>query len=265
MITGPHPLAATVTGALIFTDASVVAIAAGIKTQTRRLFTPGYPNQWKPDAWKQLQFQHAWVDQGPSPAGNSGPYLKVPYVHPDDADGRPWQDNDRLTVHRVYPRFFAANRIYVKEGWGVAGAWAVDPCLNYRADYSQQPIDPRFMVNVMTSGPKLSRAPMRWHERWRSSVMMPKWAARHFLDITQVRIEHVQDISAADAWAEGVRPASVPSSAGDGTVDAIDPEAETIAEYRTLWDTIHTKPGTTWADNPWVTAYTVQRVTTDGK
>lgn len=40
--------------------------------------------------WASLDLDKAWVDPGPSPAGNPGPYLKVP--GPDDA------------THRVYPR-----------------------------------------------------------------------------------------------------------------------------------------------------------------
>ena len=41
-----------------------------------------------------LDWQSAWIDQGPSPAGNPGPYYKVPF--PQEG-----------SVHRLYPKRFA--------------------------------------------------------------------------------------------------------------------------------------------------------------
>ena len=45
----------------------------------------------KPDQWERLNWSKAWVDMGPSPAGNPGPYWHVPL-----------KDGD--TIHRLYPR-----------------------------------------------------------------------------------------------------------------------------------------------------------------
>ena len=41
--------------------------------------------------WKCLDWSKAWIDKGPSPAGNQGPYLHVPF--------QPYS-----TGHRVYPK-----------------------------------------------------------------------------------------------------------------------------------------------------------------
>lgn len=78
----------------------------------------------------------------------------------------------------------------------------------------------------------------------------PRWASRLWLSVMDVRVQRLQDISVADALAEGcTRPPSNIESAGcyDHNI---------IAEYAGIWDGLHTKPGTRWADSPWVYALT---------
>ena len=74
--------------------------------------------------------------------------------------------------------------------------------------------------------------------RWRPSIHMPRWASRITLEITGVRVERLQNISEADAMAEGC---PFPNMA-----DGDDPRKW----YSDLWNSIN---GTdSWDLNPWV-------------
>lgn len=46
--------------------------------------------------------------------------------------------------------------------------------------------------------------PEGWRGNWHPSIHMPKWAARLFLRVTDVRVEQLQDITDAGAIAEGI-------------------------------------------------------------
>jgi len=88
---------------------------------------------------------------------------------------------------------------------------------------------------------------------WRSvpSIHMPRWASRLLLEITTVRVERVQDISEADAIAEGIE-----SRDGEGfwwrdyeLKNGWHADNPTMS-YETLWRSINGPES--WAANPWV-------------
>lgn len=82
-------------------------------------------------------------------------------------------------------------------------------------------------------------------QRWRPSIHMPRWASRITLEITGVRVERLQDISEADAQAEGCRIECM-TPTGDDSGSAIHGPGGYIA----LWESIN-GPGS-WDLNPWV-------------
>lgn len=84
----------------------------------------------------------------------------------------------------------------------------------------------------------------RWPYAWRPSVHMPRWASRISREITDVRVERLQDISEADARAEGI-----------ALDDCITPRAE----FAELWNSINGKRAP-WASNPWVWVIEFKRV-----
>lgn len=80
--------------------------------------------------------------------------------------------------------------------------------------------------------------------RWKPSIYMPRWASRITLEISDVLVERVQDISEEDAEAEGVF---------DTLPEDTNPLMMASDAFCLLWEDINgKKAGCSWEDNPWV-------------
>jgi hypothetical protein len=90
--------------------------------------------------------------------------------------------------------------------------------------------------------------------KWKPSIFMPREASRITLEITDIRVERVQDISSDDADAEAFG-GNYPS---DDFPDIFYGDRErwshlSIPEcFGILWDSINEKRGFGWDLNPWV-------------
>jgi hypothetical protein len=96
--------------------------------------------------------------------------------------------------------------------------------------------------------------------KWTPAIFMPRELSRIILEITNVRVERLQETSAGDALAEGVEPEFVPGF--DIDIDGnLWPPGEMKAKmaYLHLWDSINRKTHP-WASNPWVWAITFKRI-----
>jgi len=85
--------------------------------------------------------------------------------------------------------------------------------------------------------------------KWKPSIFMPRIASRLTLEITNVRVERIQDISEYDAKREGV---TIP--------DVLDCFSPYKTEFKKLWNGINCKRGFSWESNPFVWAIEFQRV-----
>lgn len=75
---------------------------------------------------------------------------------------------------------------------------------------------------------------------WTPSIHMPRWASRITLEITGVRVERLQDISAEDAAAEGLTGRAK------------------MHDFGVLWSSIYGDES--WQANPWVWVIEFKRV-----
>lgn len=81
--------------------------------------------------------------------------------------------------------------------------------------------------------------------RWKPSIHMPQWASRITLEITEIRVERVQEITEEEAISEGFFP-------DDGVSE--------VYCFSEAWDSLYAKKGLGWNDNPWVWVLTFRRV-----
>lgn len=192
---------------MLFKAPMIRAIRAGQKTQTRRIISAknstrdGWPWPKEPRDWTFAahDWASAYVDAGPSPAGNAGPYLKVPL---------PTEE----TVHRVYSRYQPGDRLWGKETF----CFTDDGKVAYFADsWTECPPE---------------------DGKWKPSIFMARKHSRIDRPILSVRPERLQAITEADALAEGVD--QFADGAGF-TVPGCAWTRDPIDAYRDLWQNIN--------------------------
>lgn len=100
------------------------------------------------------------------------------------------------------------------------------------------------------------------------SIHMPRWASRITLEITEVRVQRLQDITEEDAKAEGCSE-SEPITQAD--IDELQGQEKELArllgegqftakfDFMMLWDQIYGKR-VPWASTPWVWVISFRRV-----
>lgn len=134
------------------------------------------------------------------------------------------------------------DRIWVRETFRVHSRATDVATLVYRASVRNSWTEQTHRVPVAVCNK--SATP----EKWTPSIHMPRWASRILLEITDVRVERLRDLSEEDAKSEGITP-----SAG-----GVLPSWEYRINFRDLWMDIY---GTdNWGANPWVWVIEFKRV-----
>jgi hypothetical protein len=221
---------------IIFSAPMVRAILAGAKTQTRRVV--------------KLPADAHSVRYWAPPLGRSQPGYADPGINYWTADKSAEGQRDGTLSNHLdrCPHGQRGDRLWVREAWSRDEE---DGALFYRADVGtgNEADDWQRNIDDGASG-----------YRWKPSIFMPRCASRITLEVTAVRVERLQDISEADALAEGVSPKWEPGCSGR-LMEAFGgfsfrPAASAYAE---LWEQINGSGS--WDFNPWVWAIEFKRVT----
>lgn len=193
------------------------ALLSGTKTQTRRVIKP-QPELVTVKSWPEPVWR--WRD------GSCG-----------SSDLKHFM---RMLAHEKYQ---VSSRLWVRETWAPFDDRELDPpeFVWYRADMSARNIDGELLDTYAMPEPK-----------WKPSIFMPRCLSRITLEITDIRVQRLCEITEKDAIAEGVNCSCGPVSQCGHCAKH---------EFIKLWDSINGKrPGCTWEDSPWVWAISFKQV-----
>lgn len=214
---------------ILFSSPMVRAILEGRKTQTRRVvgFMCGtdFLTHRKDDLWilssTILNIAAGLPRKKVSP--RTGQLVRCPY-------GKP---GDRLWVRETWADVTLAFQSHECEEPQVIAFQADDAVYNTRTMH--------FLEYRNDSGIVV--------KKWRPSIFLPRPFSRITLEITNVRVERLQEISEADIRAEGVDESTIDELANLPNAHR---EPSLLEAWCHGWDALNGKRGYGWASNPWV-------------
>lgn len=155
-------------------------------------------------------------------------------------NGRPWTTKPGA---RSYGQ--PGDRLWVRETWALEDL-DEGQRLVFRADRA---------ATWLEEGPLFYLPSDYEPAKWRPSIFMPRDLCRTILEIEAVRVERLQDITEADARAEGVE-ITPPRLVGGALASMSHRE-----NFAALWYDIHGAMGPrAWTANPWVWVVSFKRV-----
>lgn len=232
---------------ILFSGPMVRALIEGRKTQTRRVIT-------LPE--KRVTKQYGAVD-----------VRNVNYWSPPSGISQEGWANPGVNYHTYDPSSgeMIGNHIdpcpYGQPGgllW-VRETWTCYRQTSYEYDEHEQVTGKKDREHYAgTLSPVFRADNKNFPDRWEPAIHMPRWASRLTLQITDVRVQRLQDISELDARNEGVIFEDDPDEESDfgyhfgiddGTLGGSPKEAFSI-----LWR--HINGESSWDENPWIWALT---------
>jgi hypothetical protein len=142
--------------------------------------------------------------------------------------------------------------LWVRETWGKN---YFDESIVYKAGPFSQDYDPHFVPGDCK---------FLLDERWKPSIHMPKDAARIWLEVTDIKVERLHDITGYDVLQEGIgRPLPFARSMTQAKMDYESREPGLKKEFEELWQKINGPES--WEANPWVWVVSFKVLSTAGR
>jgi hypothetical protein len=213
---------------ILFTPENIRSIREGRKTQTRRVIAYEWNHMYTPSEY--FPYTRKALEQSKKKEDDfvtfSEPYTEIV--------GEPvWFYSWGNARWLRSPFGKEGDKLYIKEG--VITHVSIPQLVGYYMDGC--------------------RVTERWEKRL-TAMFMPKWAARTWLEITDVRVQKLQDISEEDAQAEGITQELLNAIAMHLQIyHQWSSSRPWACGYQHLWESINGKKHP-WSSNPWVFALT---------
>lgn len=234
---------------ILFSSPMVQAILDGRKTQTRRIIKP------QPPSHIDVLHGHDLRGRAPYDLEHSETGGVIGYGFHDDSD-----------VLYKFPYGPVGSRLWVRERWRVASINHSIPVAQfYTIQFANFGVLPHPQPEQSLFAPLAASEAWAMGEtgtgfgKWRPSIHMPRWASRITLEITDIRVQRLQEISEEDAIAEGIQIGQ--GLCGENVYwDYGDNESRSplkfgaVDSFYTLWESINGEGS--WDLNPWLWALT---------
>jgi hypothetical protein len=204
---------------ILFNGDGVRGILEGRKAQTRRKL------KVQPSLYKGAIWEFPWG------AGCSGSYLPVMPGHATASACPFGKIGDQLYVRETFITGYHINEDGKPDSFDEHGNKKPETVF-YRATGD---------IDYWDDGDGFRNVP------WKASIHMPRWASRIQLEITNIRVERLQNITEEDATAEGC---DLPA------VEGMSFKFNARHNFRHAWDSIYKN----WDQNPWVWVIEFKRV-----
>ena len=237
---------------ILFSTAMVQAILERRKTMTRRTknldFINNRPNEWKltdkfthVGRFEREQYVFRFINE------EDGSFIDVlcPYSKQGDVL---WVREE----HYRYGQWIEKEGVFTKRG---RQKWQFIPHTD-EIRYSDNPPE-EFRKGMHNKDPHH----IGWYKRL--ARFMPKSACRVWLEVTDIRVERLQDISEDDAEMEGLVAYDEYSYIPGEAVMQIEKHNSAYGQFKKLWHSINGEES--WNQNPWVWVVSFKVLSTTGK
>ena len=254
---------------ILFSAPMVLAILSGAKTMTRRVLkvqpisVHDSSDSWEMPHWKMRSGEFCSgcpLESGPPGSRpfrtfefDPGTDARLFYAHCKygavpkgktpkwaylERTDKGWSESELI---RICPYGMPGSHLWVREAWHPSNHVPYGTKADYLADTPDATGEGFF--------------------KWKPSIFMPRWASRITLEITGVRVERLQEISEADAKAEGIEHKRLDNFPGVKACHCPATGWTGRTAYQTfanLWG--HINGPDSWAANPWVWVIEFKRI-----